>query len=70
MERAATFGLQTKDKPLAAMPNSATGASVEAGPALLFLHGFTLDPGVGEFFLSHPEGRRADVRGRRATRAY
>jgi DNA-binding NarL/FixJ family response regulator len=36
MERAATFGLQTKDKALAAMPTGAMGASVEAGPALLF----------------------------------
>jgi len=36
MERAATFGLETKDKALAAMANGAMGAPVEAGPALLF----------------------------------
>ena len=35
MERAATFGLETKDKALAAMANGAMGAPVEAGPALL-----------------------------------
>jgi DNA-binding NarL/FixJ family response regulator len=36
MERAADFGLQTKDKALGAMPTGAMGASVEAGAALLF----------------------------------
>src|SRR5215471_8862589 len=36
MERATTFGLRTKNKALAAMPNGAMGASVETGPALLF----------------------------------
>jgi len=36
MERAATFGLETNDKALAAMANGAMGASVEAGSALLF----------------------------------
>ena len=36
MEHATTLGLESKDNALAAMPNSATGASVEAGPALLF----------------------------------
>jgi DNA-binding NarL/FixJ family response regulator len=36
MERAATFGLETNDKALAAMANGAMGASVEAESALLF----------------------------------
>ena len=36
MERAASLGLQPKDKALAAMPACAMGASVEAGAALLF----------------------------------
>ena len=36
MERAATFGLKTKDKALAAMPTGAMGATVEARPAVLF----------------------------------
>jgi hypothetical protein len=36
MERAATFGLETNDKALAAMAKGAMGPSVEAGSALLF----------------------------------
>jgi DNA-binding NarL/FixJ family response regulator len=36
MEHATTLGLESKDNALAAMPNGATGASAEAGPALLF----------------------------------
>src|SRR5215471_10940076 len=36
MERATTFGLQTKDKALAAIPTGAMGGSAEAEPALLF----------------------------------
>ena len=36
MERAATSGLQTKEKALTAMPIGAMRASIEARPALLF----------------------------------
>ena len=36
MERATTFGLQTKDRALAAIPSGAMGASAEAEPAPLF----------------------------------